>query len=56
MLAVALGVLERVHAGVFEALKARAPGTPPGTPGPIDLADWDVRTVLRTLRAQVRRI
>ncbi len=56
MLAVARGVLERVHAGVFEALQARAPGTPPGTPGPTDLADWDVRTVLRTLRGQVQRV
>ena len=55
MLAVARGVLERVHAGVFEALQASAPGTPPGTPGPIDLANWDVRTVLRTLRGQVQR-
>ncbi len=55
MLAVARGVLQRVHAGVFEALQARAPGTPPGTPGPVDLADWDVRTVLRTLRGQVQR-
>lgn len=53
MLAVALGVLERVHGRVFEALRAGPAGTPPGTPEPPGLADWDVRAALRAERAQV---
>ncbi|KAK9837308.1 hypothetical protein WJX81_005341 [Elliptochloris bilobata] len=55
MLAVALGVLERVHAHVFKELSGNPvglAGTPPGTPEH-GLAAWDVRSVLRALRAQV---
>ena len=57
MLAVARGVLERLHARVFGMLartSAGFPATPPGTPDR-GLAAWDVRSVLRALRAQVLR-
>ena len=57
MLAVARGVLERLHAQVFGVLAgphAGHPATPPGTPDR-GLAAWDVRCVLRALRAQVLR-
>ena len=57
MLAVARGVLERLHAQVFEVLLGNPAGlhaTPPGTPDR-GLAAWDVRSVLRALRAQVLR-
>lgn len=56
MLAVARGVLERVHAHVFGVLSETPTGfaTPPGTPDR-GLAAWDVRSVLRALRVQVLR-
>jgi hypothetical protein len=52
MLAVALGVLERVHAGVFDALAA-APAAQPKAASPPGLAAWDVRAALQALQMQV---
>jgi hypothetical protein len=52
MLAVALGVLERVHARVFEALAA-APAAQPKAAPPPGLAAWDVRAALQALQMQV---
>ena len=52
MLAVARGVLMRVHYGVFEALAAPPVQTPDGT---LVYGNWDVRHVLQQARRQVRR-
>ena len=51
MLAVARGVLMRVHHGVFEALAAPPVRAPDGT---LVYGNWDVRHVLRQARRQVR--
>ncbi len=52
MLAVARGVLMRVHHGVFEALAAPPVQAPDGT---LVYGNWDVRHVLRHARRQVPR-
>ena len=51
MLAVARGVLMRVHHGVFEALAAPPVQAPDGT---LVYGNWDVRHVLRQARRQVQ--
>ncbi len=51
MLAVARGVLMRVHHGVFEALAAPPVQAPDGT---LVYGNWDVRHVLQQARRQAR--
>ena len=53
MLAVARGVLMRVHHGVFEALAAPPMQAPDGT---LVYGNWDVRHVLRQARRQVSTV